>query len=96
VGGRRGSEAFFLNISMFLIFCAIIEYNLQIGFSRNAIKRQCPNHLRDRSGGIGRFRDTLWAAALEKEDVRRWGQERIKARADEYREAVFKELATSQ
>jgi DGQHR domain-containing protein len=47
------------------------------------------------SGGIGRFRDTLWAAALGKEDIRRWGEERIKSAADTHRERVFRELATT-
>ncbi len=47
------------------------------------------------SGGIGRFRDTLWAAALEEDDIRRWGDERIKNAAETHREKVFKELAIS-
>ncbi len=47
------------------------------------------------SGGIGRFRDTLWAAALSKEDIRRWGEERIGSVAASHRETVFNELSNS-
>jgi hypothetical protein len=47
------------------------------------------------SGGIGRFRDTLWAAAMGEDDVRRWGEDRIKALADTHRATVYRELAGS-
>jgi DGQHR domain-containing protein len=47
------------------------------------------------SGGIGRFRDILWAAALEEDDIRRWGEERVRETAELRREKVFRELATS-
>jgi hypothetical protein len=47
------------------------------------------------SGGIGRFRDTLWAAAVGNGDIRRWGEERIKSVADDHRAKIQQELATS-
>lgn len=47
------------------------------------------------SGGIGRFRDTLWAAAVGNEDTRRWSEDRVKSQAEINRARVQRELATA-
>ena len=47
------------------------------------------------SGGIGRFRDTLWAASIGQDDIRRWSDDRIKSIADDHRTKVRAELAPS-
>ena len=45
------------------------------------------------SGGIGLFRNTLWAAFDSDNSVRRWGPERIAAAADEVRARAAKSLS---
>jgi DGQHR domain-containing protein len=47
------------------------------------------------SGGIGRLRDTLWAAAIGEADVRRWGEDRIKTQADAHRATIYQDLMAS-
>jgi DGQHR domain-containing protein len=46
------------------------------------------------SGGIGLFRNTLWAALGSGDSVRRWGPERIAAAAEEVRTRAARALAT--
>lgn len=46
------------------------------------------------SGGIGLFRNTLWAALGSDDSVKKWGPERISAFADEVRARATKALAT--
>jgi DGQHR domain-containing protein len=46
------------------------------------------------SGGIGRFRNTLWAAFAATESIRKWNEERLARRADEVRSKVHKALGT--
>jgi hypothetical protein len=48
------------------------------------------------SGGIGLFRNTLWAALGAEDTVRRWGQERISEFADEVRAKARKALSTGE
>lgn len=48
------------------------------------------------SGGIGLFRNTLWAALGSDDSVRRWGPERIAAVAEEVRARVNAALALGQ
>jgi hypothetical protein len=47
------------------------------------------------SGGIARFRDTLWAAAIGQHDIRRWGEDRIKSVADAHRATIQREPTPS-
>jgi hypothetical protein len=46
------------------------------------------------SGGIGLFRNTLWAAFGSEDTVRRWGPERIATVAEEVRAKATRILAT--
>jgi hypothetical protein len=48
------------------------------------------------SGGIGRFRNSLWAAFGSAESTRKWSDERIARVADETRAKASKALATEE
>src|SRR5664280_1518203 len=48
------------------------------------------------SGGIGRFRDTLWAASLTKKNITRLSVERKHKIAEENRSRVRRELASNE
>lgn len=45
------------------------------------------------SGGIGRFRDTLWAASIETKDISRLSAETKAALAEQHKSKVYSELA---
>jgi len=47
------------------------------------------------SGGLARFRDTLWSAALAKQNISRWSNERLAKAAESNRARVREELSNA-